>query len=162
MGIEIVGASPGDAGPKGVVAGFLVAVAARDEERAKAFLTEESRRGFSAKNAPVGDGAARIGEPQTEADATLVPTVLEAPEGTQEMPFVLVEVDGAPRIDLDRTMTRLLGFSPEEMMREMGGALAAGMEAVGEGIAEAMDGGARALGGEPTPEDDEREPEQEV
>lgn len=160
MGIEIVGASPGDAGPKGVVAGFLVAVAARDEERAKGFLTEKSRRGFHAKDAPVGDGSARIGEPEAEADATLVPAVLEAPEGTQEMPFVLVEEDGEPRIDLDRTMKRLMGFSPEEMMREMGGALADGMEAIGDGISKAMDAGAQALRGEPGGEEGETEAEE--
>lgn len=147
MAIEIVGADRDDPGPKGVVLGFLAASDAGDEPAALDLLTANSKEGLSFNPESFPGGTATFGEVMEEAGEFIVPVTMSAEGEAQEMPFVVREEDGVLRLDLDRSMERMLGFSPQSLMEEMGGALAEGMGKVMEGVGEALAEGLSSIGG---------------
>ncbi|MBM4041493.1 MAG: hypothetical protein FJ290_23575 [Planctomycetes bacterium] len=86
-----------------------------------------------------------LGEPQADGELAVVEARISgpAPEGggepeVQAMPLTLRRVDGAWKVDMGATITRLMGFDLGEAMSQMaeglGNAMAKGMEAVAEGF----------------------------
>ena len=94
-----------------------------------------------------------IGNPQVEGDIIIVPTDMKAsqvPEGQpseMNMPFVLMQEDGGWKIDLGKSVERMLGFNMEDMMEEMGNAMKGVMEGVADGMKQAFEGMGEAMSG---------------
>ncbi len=87
-----------------------------------------------------------LGEPQADGELAVVEAKISgpAPEGggepeVQPMPFTLRRVDGAWKVDMAATITRMMGGlnlaeAMTQMMEGLGTAMAKGMEAVTEGF----------------------------
>ena len=120
---------------------FLDAAKANDSDAAMTLITEGSREGatFADNDSDISDFDLQ----GAEADGdTIVVTALLHSEGrpSQPMPFVVVSEAGEPRIDMEKTMEKLFGFSPDQMMDAMGEAMEGMMENVGEAMADAFEG----------------------
>ena len=86
-----------------------------------------------------------LSEPQADGELAVVEAKISGPppEGggepeVQPMPFTLRRVEGAWKVDMGATITRLMGFDLGDAMTQMaeglGNAMAKGMEAVAEGF----------------------------
>ena len=164
MAFELVGADPEQPGPGSVVARFMLASLAGDQDAALAMMTVDSREGMKLDAPPVESGRVVVGEPFEEDGVLVVPTESEGDGLPPGMDFVLTEEEGELRIDMDATMTRMMGgISPDQMMEGMGEALADAMGGVMEGMGNAMGeamGAAFGAVGEATAPDEPDKPEE--
>ena len=119
MSIEITikGADRNDSGPKGVIARYLEAVAAQDETALSDCLTEESRKIYGLEQTALTDCTVTIGEAITEGDMFVVPTTTVDASGSDEFSFVVREEGGALLMDMNTTMAKAMGVSPDEFMK---------------------------------------------
>ncbi len=119
MSIEITiqGADRNDTGPGGVIARYLEAIAAQDETALSACLTEESRKIYGLEQAALTDCTVTIGTVTAEGDMFVVPTTTVDASGTDEFSFVVREEGGELRMDMNATMAKAMGISPEELMK---------------------------------------------
>jgi hypothetical protein len=96
--------------------------------------------------APIEQGTATFGEVIEEDDTFVVPTTTEDEDGAEELEFVVREDDGELRIDMNLTMARAMGVSPDEFLEQMAEGMGGVMEGVVDAMGEALSG---AFGGEP-------------
>jgi hypothetical protein len=118
MSIEITikGADHNDTGPKGVIVRYLEAIAAQDGTALSACLTEASRKIYGLEQTALTDCTVTVGEVITEGGMFVVPTTTVDANGTDEFSFVLREEDGQLRMDMNATMAKAMGISPEALM----------------------------------------------
>ena len=144
--VIVKGAERDDPGPKGVIIRFVEAAAAKDETALLACLTENSREDFGVEQTALESGTVTVGEIITEGDVFVVPTTTVDADGSEEMPFVVREEGGELRLDMKATVAKAMGFSPDELMDQMGEAMTEGMETMAEGMAEVLSEGLEAMG----------------
>lgn len=159
MSIEITikGADHNDTGPKGVIVRYLEAVAAQDGTALSACLTEESRKIYGLEQTALTDCTVTVDEVITEGDMFVVPTTTVDANGSDEFSFVVREESGELRMDMNATMAKAMGVSPDALMDHM-------MEQMGDAISgdstETLESGVDAIqedSGEPE-ETDEQKP----
>ena len=153
MNFEIVGADPEDPGPQGVVARFMLAAVAGDREAVAELLTAESRKAMGDGAPPAEEGVATFGEVVTEGDMFIVPTSTKGEDRAVDMEFVVREEEGTLLVDMIAAMTRAMGMSPDQLVEQMGGAVAETMGGVMEGVADAV---GEVMGGVSDDADDEQ------
>ncbi|MEX2213604.1 MAG: hypothetical protein WD768_05725 [Phycisphaeraceae bacterium] len=141
-----------DTGPAvDVVRQFIDAASRKDEEAMKACMCRKTLEGgqFHASGPTID--RYELGEVTTEGEIVIVPAAMKAkdvPEGQPEemtMPFVVVPEDGAWKIDMSATVERLMGFSMDDMMEQVGDAMKGAVEGLAEGMKQAFDGMGEAL-----------------
>ncbi len=136
----------GDA--RAAYARYLDAMLRGDEEAAKALLTRSSLEGGELSlSGGIVDGSYDIGTPSREGAEVLIPSTLRDGENTQEMTAVLVQEDGAWKVDLRATMFRTIGFDPEAMVEGLGNAMAETLGGAMGQLGESLAAGMGALAG---------------
>jgi hypothetical protein len=131
--------------PEDVARQFWSAMEARDIEKARSCATEETA-GSLTINEEAGDEDVEIvfGDVTFEdGRAQVKTTMVTSHEGTEikiPMQTVLVEENGAWKVDVDQTMMSLFGGAMGAMMQGMGEAMQKGMEDMGNAMTDAMEG----------------------
>lgn len=125
---------------------FLAAFVKRDESALKSLLTAKCAADFS-MSAPPGTLEFRREEARVEDGEVVVPVHFNVVEDPSQNPpcalqHVLVRENGGWRVDMNKTMEKTFGFSPDAMMD----AMVEGMKQVGEAMGEAMSGLGEAMG----------------
>jgi len=130
---------------KGAVERFLQAAQQGDEATVRELLILGEGEKMDFNDMHASTASYELGEPRADGALAVVEAKIAgpAPEGggepqMQPMPFTLRRVDGAWKVDMGATITRLMGFDLGEAMTQMaeglGNAMAKGMEAVAEGF----------------------------
>lgn len=123
---------------------FWSAMAAKDLDKAKSFSAKGSMEGVTPNNE---DSIEKINIKQATVKNGLnvVPTTVTATEKGEEKTHsfdtVMVEEDGQWKVDFEKTMTSMMGFSMQEMMEGMGKAMGEAMKGVGEAVGKGLSGG---------------------
>jgi hypothetical protein len=144
--IAITGADPSDPGPRGCVARFTRAGADRDQAAALAELHPDHREGLTPTvESPPGVTAIAIGEATACDEGSQVEVMLTGPEGAQQRFVFLVRPHGdAWGIDLPGSLQATFGMDPMQMMedglRSAVQPLGEAMQAIGQGLGEALGG----------------------
>lgn len=125
---------------------FLAAFVRRDESAIKSMLTARCVADFSMA-VPPGTLEFRREEARVEDGEVVVPVHFNVVEDPSQNPpcalqHVLVREEGGWRVDMNKTMEKTFGFSPDAMME----AMVEGMKQVGEAMGEAMSGLGEAMG----------------
>lgn len=125
---------------------FLDATRLRDADAARALVTE-SCQGLNLDAMPSGTIEYRKEDAFTEGEMVIVPVHANVVEDPSQNPpcaiqHVLVRENGEWRVDMDKSMERTFGFSPEGLMDEMasamGEALGDTFGQIGEALGEAF------------------------
>jgi hypothetical protein len=129
---------------------FILAVQRGDEPAARSMLILVEGEKMDFKSMHESMTAYELGQPKADGEVAVVDAKITATtpgEGTpaqgeaapevKELPLVLRRVDGAWKIDMGASITRLmggidLGQMMEQMAKGLGDVMAKGMEAVGE------------------------------
>ena len=129
---------------------FLRAVERGQEAAAKAMLIIAEGEKLDFKEMHESTASFELGQAKAEGEQVIVeakfigpppsegtPTQGEGGAATKELPLVLRRVDGAWKVDMGASITRMLGgldlgAMMEQMAKGLGDAMAKGMEAVGE------------------------------
>ena len=133
------GASPDDAGPRGVLVKFVRAMAENDVELAQSMMTQKSRQMPRGGTGPQGDVAVTFGPSEQSGEFTVIPAELNADGQGITLPVHMVREQGEWRVDMATTMDKLMGG----LMEAMGGM----MEQVAEGMGKMMEGVGEAMKG---------------
>lgn len=141
-----------------VLRAFLDAGARQDEAAMRACLSKSTLESGSFNPSAAPQGLAfEVGEARREG-AVVVADVsgreAGAAAGTPPaltLPCVLVEEDGAWKVDLKASMDRMFGGSVEEALESMVGTMAEAMKGVGEALAEGLSQAFSSEGGDPAP-----------
>lgn len=137
-------------GPRDVVASFLrLTVDQPDLEKAKLHLTRRSVESGNFQAASVPPGATyTLGAEEADELGRRITVNMKGPSpdgsGTQEMslPVVVIQEEGAWKIDLPATMDRMFGGVMDTMGKAMGAvgeALSSAMSGVGEALSQGME-----------------------
>jgi len=128
--------------------GFFQAVLKGDEAAANLLLI--MREGESMNLSAMRDSTEsfELGPAKQDGDVAVVVAVVHAKPGQDAppaLPMVLTMVNGAWKVDMGASVTRLMGMDPEQMLQQMaeglGKAMAQGMEAMTQGLSAALGGG---------------------
>ena len=130
------GASPDDAGPRGVLVKFVTAMATNDVELAQSMMTQKSREMPRGGSGPQGDVAVTFGPSEPSGEFTVIPAELNADGQGITLPVHMVREQGEWRVDMATTMDKLMGG----LMEAMGGMMEQAMGGLAEGIGKAMEG----------------------
>jgi hypothetical protein len=122
---------------------FWNAMAAKDIAKAKTFAKPGTMEGVSANEGP-GVETIDLKPAKMEGGQALVPTVITGLKDGQRQTLsfntVLEEEAGTWKVDFDKTMTSMLGFSMQDMMEGMGKAMGEAMKGMGEAIGKGLGG----------------------
>jgi hypothetical protein len=134
-----------------VARGFWDALEAGDIETARTFATAASASSLKmTENMEGKDVAATLGEVTEEAGEMFVETTVKTQADDTEMQIpmktVLVQEDGAWKVDVEQTMMSLFGGAMTEMMKGMGKAMGEAMQGMGEEMGKAMQEGLEEVG----------------
>lgn len=148
--VAACGRSQGE--PADVAAEFWRAAQTGDIESARAYTVESEGTKLSGESTAQIESFA-LGETTYENDNALVTTTIEGMQGAPgvvEFSTVLVDYEGEWKVDLAATanhmMKSILGVSIDEMVEQMGQAIAEGMGTAMQGIAEGLGEGMQAMG----------------
>lgn len=134
-----------------VAEGFWDALKAGDIETAKTFATATSASSLKmTENMEGKDVSVTLGVVTEESDSKLVETTVTTKNGENDMTIpmktVLVQEDGAWKVDVEQTMMSLFGGAMAEMMKGMGEAMGEAMQGMGEEMGNAMQEGVQEMG----------------
>ncbi len=130
--------------PVEVAEGFWIAMADRDVETARSFVTKETANSITLNNnAGNGDFTVKFGDVTEEVSYTAVETIMRPSGGEAEMEIslrtIVVKEEGKWKVDANRTMMSMFGGAMGEMMQQLGDAMKDGMEEFGKGMQEGME-----------------------
>ncbi len=134
-----------------VARGFWDALEANDIETAKTFATASSASSLKmTENMEGKDVTVTLGAVTEESGSKLVETTVATTQGENDMSIpmktVLVQEDGAWKVDVEQTMMSLFGGAMAEMMKGMGEAMGEAMQGMGEEMGKAMQEGVEEMG----------------
>ncbi len=149
------GATVADAGPAGAVLRMLAAVIKGDEAGWKREMVP-SKVAQGTPTPPGKDVTVTFGPVANDGgDMAVVPTEILSDGQRQPVAFVTVRDGAAWKVDMDRTLERMMAPMMEAMtegMQAMGDALGTAMQGVGDALAGALGGapaGKKAKSGKP-------------
>ena len=130
--------------PMDVAEGFWIAMADRDLETARSFVTKETANSMTwNNNAGNGDFTVKFGDVTEEVSYSAVETIMIPSDGDMEMEITLrtivVKEEGKWKVDANRTMMSMFGGAMGEMMQQLGEVMKDGMEEFGKGMQESME-----------------------
>ena len=130
--------------PMDVAEGFWIAMADRDLETARSFVTKETANSMTLNNnAGNGDFTVKFGDVTEEVSYTAVETIMLPSDGEVEMEIslrtIVVEEEGKWKVDANRTMMSMFGGAMGEMMQQLGEVMKDGMEDFGKGMQDGME-----------------------
>ena len=130
--------------PMDVAEGFWIAMADRDIEKARSFVTKETANSMTLNNnAGNGDFTVKFGDVTEEVSYTAVETIMLPSDGEVEMEIslrtIVVEEEGKWKVDANRTMMSMFGGAMGEMMQQLGEVMKDGMEDFGKGMQDGME-----------------------
>lgn len=130
---------------------FWSAMAAKDLAKAKTFAKTGTMEGVSPNEGSAMDKI-DLKPSKVENGLTVVPTTVTATENgeqkTTSFNTVLEQEDGEWKVDFEKTMTAMMGFSMQDMMEGMGKTMGDAMKGVGEAIGKGL-GGEQPVNQEP-------------
>jgi hypothetical protein len=137
------GADPTDPGPAGTLLKMLIAQTSGDPEAMKKVVTAQTME-FAQSQPPAQKMLVNIGEVKYEDDdhsRALVPAKISGDGQEQELPFIVVQEDGAWKVDMIATIDRVLPDS----MQQINDVMQQAMEGMAHAMGEAMNGVAEGL-----------------
>ncbi len=131
--------------PKSVADAYWSALAERDVEKARSYVTKESAQSVSIDEKQDADEILEtsFGEQTEENGLVTIPTTLTVTQANGEqqtfsMSTILIQEDGAWKVDAQKTMFSMFGGAMKKMMEGMGEAMKQGMEGMGKAMQESM------------------------
>ncbi len=135
--------------------GFFQAVMKGDLGTARSLLIMQEGESMNFEAMRDSSESFELGPAKQDGDVVVTIAVIRAKPGQDAppaLPMVLRQVDGAWKIDMGASVTRLMGMDPADMLKQLAegigtamaqgiGALGQGLEAIGKGLSEAMGGG---------------------
>ncbi len=147
LGLGACASTPGE---EQVARQFWDAMAAGDMERAKTYAKPGTMDGVTASEGPKVERIDLQGV-KTDGGSTVVPTrIVGTKDGKrEELSFdtVLERDNGVWKVDFDKTLESMLGFSLKGTMEAMGKAMGEALEGVGKAVGEGLGGGEKPAGG---------------
>jgi len=129
--------------PTDVAQNFWDAVIEGDIDTARKHATRGSADSISINDDQAGSGEFTLGEQSIDGDKATVSTSLvsqnDGAEMKMELETVLLQEDGAWKVDFDQTMMSMFGGAMGAMMEGMGKAMQEGMEEMARGLQEGME-----------------------
>ncbi len=130
------GGSPDDSGPQGALLKMMIATVTGDVATAEQYLDEKSKA-MPRSGPPAGDVEVNLGTPTVEGPFTIIPSESKADGQAINLPFHMVQENGAWKVDMATSIEKMMGGMMELMQQAMSG--------LGEGMAKIMDGVGEAM-----------------
>lgn len=152
------GGDPADPGPVGTLLRMLFAQVTGDDETLKTLITTSSQNMTRKEFSPTAVEIL-LDAPQQEGEQMVIPGHLRENGEGPDMPFVVVQEDGAWKVDMSATIDRLMsGMGLDQLMEGLANGMKQAMETMAEGMKLAMEGMEAA--GDASTVADETSPEQ--